>query len=121
MKTTIVIYGQVPSNLKLKKACTPVNNGCTINEYDTKERIEIHFKTKKDAIQALSGAYRQLKLNNLDWQQNSGLYLYADCITYGRSRAVITTRCAKLDGLDVHYRSIRDNNALNVNMTMINR
>jgi len=86
METVIEITGQVNGNFKLRSAC------CTTECTDIKKHFQnftLVFKTKKDAVKALSEAYQYLKSDKEDWEASIGSYLRGYSLNYDASRAKI--------------------------------
>ena len=84
MKTTISITGQTGGNFKLKNAIQTVN--CEVSQRFN--NFLITFRTKKEAIKALSEGYQYMKRNDL-FNPKTDNYMRGYCLTYDASRAVI--------------------------------
>ena len=88
MKTFITITGSgIMSKRTLLRACTTSESTYTelgFNNY------KLEFKTKTDAIKALSEAYQHLKSNTEDWWNSAGSYVRASSLEYDAGIATIT-------------------------------
>ena len=87
MKTTILITGSgIMSKSTLKRVCQTLNcEVYTMNFGNT----EIRFKTKKEAVKALSEAYQYLKSDKEDWENSCGSYQRGYCLNYDAGNAKI--------------------------------
>jgi len=85
MKTTIIIKGQPNSIRTLRNAI--MTNDC--DEIKVMNHIELDFRSKKDAIKALSIAYQYLKSDKEDWDNSCGSYEYASGLGYDAGNARI--------------------------------
>lgn len=87
MKTSIIIKGQIGGNFTLSRLCQTHNSELKKLPFNN---FEIKFKTKKEAVKALSEAYQHLKQENAD-KYNSGDWSYqrGEFLQYDASEARI--------------------------------
>ena len=86
MKTKIRITGQVAGNFRLKTRLSLTAEGCEswFNDF------LLTFRTKKDAIKALSAAFRDLKELEPDFYRDGGIkYFRGSRLFYDASTARI--------------------------------
>ena len=87
MKTKIIITGSgIASKNTLANACQTLDSevkNLNFNNY------AIYFNTKKQAIKALSEAYKYLRSDKEDWNASSASYCRGVSLSYDAGRAEI--------------------------------
>jgi hypothetical protein len=87
MKTSILITGSgVNSKSTLRRVCQSYN--CEVKNMNF-GNTEIMFKTKKEAVKALSDAYQYLKSDKEDWDNSCGSYIRGYSLSYDAGNARI--------------------------------
>ena len=86
METSIIITGQPMGNNTLRNACMTYE---CIEEKRDFFNYELVFKTKKNAVKALSEAYQYLKSDKEDWEASIASYRRGYSLSYDASRAQI--------------------------------
>jgi hypothetical protein len=87
MKISILITGSgIMSKGTLKRVCQTHN--CEVHNLNF-GNTEIRFKTKREAVKALSEAYQYLKSDKEDWDASCGSYLRGYSLSYDAGNARI--------------------------------
>ena len=87
MKTSIIITGSgISSKRTLRSAC--MTNDCDVIDlpYGSHELV---FRSKKDAVNALSAGYQYLREDKEDWDASAGAYQRGSSLSYDAGRARI--------------------------------
>lgn len=87
METSIIISGQIQSVSTLTGAIE--TNSCKCEKLPF-NNYKLTFRTKKEAVIALSAAYRYLSSDKEDWKASMGGYHYGCTISYDAASAIIT-------------------------------
>ena len=88
MKTSIIITGSGQnSKSTLKRACETSFSETKALQFHC---YEIKFATKKEAVRALSAAYRHLHSDIEDWNASSASYKYGVSLSYDAANACLT-------------------------------
>jgi len=87
MKTVIEITGQEHGNRILKVAISTINCGLKNTNFGN---FELIFKTKKEAVKAMSDAFKKLKSKEVDYYKDGGInYERGVALHYDTSSAII--------------------------------
>jgi len=87
MKTSISISGQIGGNHTLARACGTIDSEQKRTMFNG---FEIKFKTKKEAVKALSQAYQFLKSEEPEYFKQGGIsYKRGYGLWYDASKAII--------------------------------
>lgn len=87
MKTSILITGSgTQSKSILRRACQSFN--CKVRDMNF-GNTEILFETKKEAVKALSDAFKELKDDKADWENSCGYYSRGVSLSYDAGDARI--------------------------------
>lgn len=86
METSIIITGQIGSKFRLRSACTTSD---MIEEKKLHHGFELVFKSKRDAIKALSEGYQYLRSDKEDWDNSAASYKRGFVLHYDAGTAKI--------------------------------